>query len=142
MKRSAEGSDETERKVPRREVEPRNVFTITPIDSLYTETLPSFRQPAEIGHFSLDIERMFHDDNHQLKYFHPPRSINFDLRVGYKEYVEKDDDVKEHLDHLLMWVDKHRDKFELPQKSSVENGQASAESSHTSTRYKNWHLLL
>lgn len=135
MKRSAAESEEPERKLRRTEEQPQSVLNITPIDSLYTETLPSFRQPVEIGYFSLDIERKFLDDNHQLKYFHPPHSINFDLTVGYQEYVEKDDDIKENLDHLLMWVDKHRDKFELPRKSSVENGQATAESSQTSTRY-------
>lgn len=135
MKRHSEEAGEIESKVRRTEERPRNVFNVTPIESLHSETLPSFRQPFEVGFFSLDPDRKFHDDNHQLKYFHPPRRINFDLRVGYKDYVEKDDDIKEHLDHLLMWVDKHRDKFELPPKDSVENGQANAATSQPLTRY-------
>lgn len=131
MKRTAEDSGEPESKVPRTEEPPQRVFHVTPIESLHSEVLPSFRKPVEVGCFSLDVNRSFHDDNHQLKYFHPPRTIDFDLRAGYKDYVERDDDVKEHLDHLLMWIDKHREKFELPRKDSVENGQAASSQAFT-----------
>jgi RAT1-interacting protein len=134
MKRHGDFEDEVERKIQRTEERSDNTLAVTPIESLYSEPLPSFRRPVEIGHFSLDVDRKFHDDNHQLKYFCPPHTIKFDLAVGYKDFVARDDDVKERLDHLLMWVDKHKDKFELPKKESVENGQAAASSSSLSTR--------
>ena len=117
--------DEAERKIPRYE-EQRSVLEVTPIERFSTSSLPSFRRPAEIGHFSLDIDRKFHDDSHQLKYFCPPHTIKFDLTLGYKDFIARDEDVKEKLDHLLMWVSKHREKFELSKKESVENGQAAS----------------
>jgi len=131
MKRHAEYDENTERKVRRTEERPRSTLNVTPIESLRSEILPSFRQPVEIGHFSLDVDRKFYDDNHQLKYFCPPHTIKFDLSVGYKDYVERDEDVKERLEHLLMWVDKHRAKFEISRKDSVENGQAASSPRYT-----------
>lgn len=125
MKRRGSFEDQIERKIPRSEERSNNFLDVTPIDRFATGS-PSIRQPFEIGHFSLDIDRKFHDDNHQLKYLCPPHTIEFDLTVGYKDFIARDEDVKEKLDHLLMWVDKHRQKFELPKKESVENGQGAS----------------
>ncbi|EDO29671.1 predicted protein, partial [Nematostella vectensis] len=90
----------------------------------YRSSFPYFRKPSEIGHFSLDVDRKFHDDSHQLKYFCPPHEIHFDLSEGYKEFKARDEDVKEGLGHLLEWISAHREKFALPGEERVENGQA------------------
>lgn len=131
MKRRGSHEDEVERKIPRSEEQRKKFLDVTSVEASATSL--SIRRPAEIGHFSLDIARKFHDDSHQLKYFCPPRTIDFNLTVGYKDFIARDEDVKEKLDHLLMWVDKHREKFELPKKESVENGRE-ASSSKLSTR--------
>ena len=107
---------------------------VSPI-SRFRGDLPFFRQPAELGHFSLDSERNFHDDNRQLRRFRPPHTIDFDLSVGYKDFVARDEEKKERLDHLLMWIQAHKGKFEIahrePKQKAVaeENGHAALASS-------------
>uniref|UniRef100_UPI00358E16F7 decapping and exoribonuclease protein n=1 Tax=Myxine glutinosa TaxID=7769 RepID=UPI00358E16F7 len=39
----------------------------------YTGACPNYRQPAELGCFSLDAQRTFHDDGRLLRHFAPPR---------------------------------------------------------------------
>ncbi|XP_032224638.2 decapping and exoribonuclease protein [Nematostella vectensis] len=112
-----------ERREEAAETEPDKTLAVTPIDS-YRSSFPYFRKPSEIGHFSLDVDRKFHDDSHQLKYFCPPHEIHFDLSEGYKEFKARDEDVKEGLGHLLEWISAHREKFALPGEERVENGQA------------------
>lgn len=130
MKRSSEGfMQETEPKDERvrthttgNEVRTLNV---TPI-SLFRGNYPFFRQPAELGHFSLDSERNFHDDSRQLRLFQPPHKIDFDLSVGYNEFVARNEEKKERLDHLLTWIQAHKVKFEVPHKKAgpEKNGHA------------------
>ena len=78
--------------------------------------LPHFRQPEEIGYFSLDINREFSISKQQLKYYiKPPDSSNvcFDLKKGYSDMVKKDESKSEKIDNLLKWINGNRDKFVL-----------------------------
>ncbi|XP_037544904.1 decapping and exoribonuclease protein [Nematolebias whitei] len=73
---------------------------------LYERGFPLYKQPVEVGCFSLDSQRRFFNDNRQLRYYvEPDKSPNFDLRDGYKDrYVKRDENVKERLDHVLKWI--------------------------------------
>ena len=98
-------------------------FNLHPIHQ-YSGVSPYVRKPIEVGHFSLDGKRSYHDDDSQLRYYVPPVSkrFRFNLREGYNTYIEKDDDVKERLTHLLMWITKHRDVFMLKDQK-MEDGR-------------------
>ncbi|XP_019957361.2 decapping and exoribonuclease protein [Paralichthys olivaceus] len=73
---------------------------------LYERDFPVYKQPVEVGCFSLDAERRFFNDDRQMRYYEgPERSPNFDLRDGYKDrFIKRDDSVKEKLDHILRWI--------------------------------------
>lgn len=115
MKRS---SNETEalqaRKAGKFTSETKSSFSVSPIEA-FCGKLPFYRQPSEVGCFSLDDKRSFHDDKRQLRLFKPPHSINFDLRAGYKDFVKRDEEEKEGLEHLLRWTNRHKEKFEIVQ---------------------------
>ncbi|WAR20952.1 DXO-like protein [Mya arenaria] len=67
-------------------------------------------RPEELGWFSLDINREFHDDTSQRKYFIKPSNydnVRFDLTKGYEEMVKRDEYKDEQLDHLLKWINNH-----------------------------------
>lgn len=85
---------------------------VTPI-SRHQKNFPYFREPAEFGCFSLDGKRQYFDDNHQLKYYDDPKSnrVSYNLRDGYDTCIQKDDDIKERLTHLLKWISINRKKF-------------------------------
>ncbi|KAH3861118.1 decapping and exoribonuclease protein-like [Dreissena polymorpha] len=77
---------------------------------------PHFRQPEEIGYFSLDINREFSISKQQLKYFIKPSDLNnvcFDLKKRYSDMVKKDESKSEKIDNLLKWINGNRDKFVL-----------------------------
>ncbi|XP_074839317.1 decapping and exoribonuclease protein-like [Carettochelys insculpta] len=85
--------------------------------ALYAGPFPFYRQPAEVGHFSLDAQRRYHPDARQLRYFAPPPAGHpeppFDLRHGYRHrYVQRDEDRREGLEHILRWVAGHRDQLQ------------------------------
>lgn len=68
---------------------------------------PFFRKPKEIGKLSIDLQRVFHNDKSQLKFYIPPLDLNhvkFDLRNGYKDFIRKDESVKEYIDNILRWI--------------------------------------
>ncbi|CAB1456912.1 unnamed protein product [Pleuronectes platessa] len=79
---------------------------------LYERDFPVYKQPVEVGSFSLDGERRFFNDARQMRYYEEPeRSPNFDLRDGYKDrFIKRDDSVKEKLDHILRWIIANRTK--------------------------------
>ncbi|KAJ8383986.1 hypothetical protein AAFF_G00212300 [Aldrovandia affinis] len=84
---------------------------------LYERDFPLYKQPLEVGCFSLDSRRRFFNDARQLRYYvAPERKIpNFDLRAGYRErFVRRDDGVKEGLDHILRWILANRAKLQAP----------------------------
>lgn len=80
---------------------------------LYERDFPVYKQPVEIGTFSLDSERRFFNDSRQLRYYvEPDRSPNFNLRDGYRDrFRKRDDSVKEKLDHILRWILANRSKL-------------------------------
>ncbi|XP_055948080.1 decapping and exoribonuclease protein-like [Argiope bruennichi] len=79
----------------------------------YDGRFPPFRKPSEIGYFSLDGEREYHDDNRQLKYIILPRNlknVHMDLNVGYEDAVRKDFGKKEKIDTILTWILYHQEE--------------------------------
>ncbi|KAM9346569.1 decapping and exoribonuclease protein [Symphorus nematophorus] len=79
----------------------------------YERDFPVYKQPVEVGCFSLDSERRFFNDSRQMRYYvEPDRNPNFDLRDGYKDrFIKRDDSVKEKLDHILRWILANRSKL-------------------------------
>lgn len=80
---------------------------------LYERDFPVYKQPVEVGSFSLDSKRRFFNDSRQLRYFvEPGRNPNFNLRDGYKDrFIKRDDSVKEKLDHILRWILANKSKL-------------------------------
>lgn len=80
--------------------------TLSTRRQLYERDFPLYKQPVELGYFSLDSQRRFFNDARQLRYYvEPEKSPNFDLRDGYRDrFVKRDDGVKEKLDHILKWI--------------------------------------
>ncbi|KAM9779920.1 decapping and exoribonuclease protein [Neosynchiropus ocellatus] len=72
----------------------------------YERDFPVYKQPVEVGSFSLDAERRFFNDGRQMRYYvEPDKNPNFNLRDGYRDrFVKRDDSVKERLDHMLRWI--------------------------------------
>lgn len=79
----------------------------------YERDFPVYKQPIEVGCFSLDSERRFFNDSRQMRYYiEPDRNPNFDLRDGYKDrYIKTDESVKEKLDSILRWILANRSKL-------------------------------
>lgn len=80
--------------------------------------LSLLQEVREVGCFSLDEHRAFHDDNRSLSEYAPP-SLGCSLSDGYPDrFVEfpEDQQKTEHLDSLLRWLNVHvQDKgFEFP----------------------------
>ncbi|XP_042196854.1 decapping and exoribonuclease protein isoform X2 [Callorhinchus milii] len=82
----------------------------------YDSSFPDYRQPVEIGCFSLDSYRQFFNDGRQLKCYVEPSSKNpnFNLRDGYKDrYIKRNEHIKEKLDHILKWVLVNKQRFPM-----------------------------
>ena len=80
---------------------------------LYEREFPVYKQPVEVGFFSLDLKRNFFNDSRQLRYYvDPGRNPQLNLRDGYRDrYVKRNDGVKEKLDHILRWILENRAKL-------------------------------
>uniref|UniRef100_A0A3Q0T6P3 Decapping nuclease n=1 Tax=Amphilophus citrinellus TaxID=61819 RepID=A0A3Q0T6P3_AMPCI len=80
--------------------------TLSTRKELYERDFPVYKQPVEVGCFSLDSERRFFNDSRQMRYYvEPDRNPHFDLRDGYRDrFIKRDDSVKERLDHILRWM--------------------------------------
>lgn len=118
MKRHSDESEAVASKKTRQDTSvTKKSFAVSPIEAFHGR-LPFYRQPVEVGCFSLDNNRGFHDDKRQLRYFSPPHNIDFDLRAGYKDFTKRNEDEKEGLEHLLQWVQRHKEKFEIIQSPS------------------------
>lgn len=98
--------------------------TLSTRRDLYEKDFPLYKQPVEVGCFSLDSQRRFFNDSRQLRYYSKPESNpNFDLRDGYKDrYVKRDEHVKEKLDHILKWIVSNKAKVisKDPSKHSLD----------------------
>ena len=101
-----------------------NVFCVRPVEN-FKKKFPYFRQPAEIGALSVDIERVFHDNRDKLREYIPPLSkpIKFDLKRGFDTFIARDEDVPERLDHMLQWINLHRNVFRLPTEEKSDASQ-------------------
>uniref|UniRef100_A0A665USG9 Decapping nuclease n=2 Tax=Echeneis naucrates TaxID=173247 RepID=A0A665USG9_ECHNA len=99
---------------------PANSQSLSTRRELYERDFPLYKQPVEVGCFSLDAQRRFFNDNRQMRYYvEPDRNPNFDLKDGYKDrFVKRDDSVKEKLDHILRWVVANRSKLDSTTASS------------------------
>lgn len=88
--------------------------TMRVLRQLYDRDFPVYKQPVEIGHFSLDSKRNFWSDARQLRYYiEPEKCPNFNLRDGYHDrFVKRDDSIKEKLDHILRWILANRRKLQ------------------------------
>jgi hypothetical protein len=54
-----------------------------------------------------------------MKYFVPPRNshnVQYDLTVGYKDMIRKDECKKEYIDNILNWILLNKTKFQLQSK--------------------------
>lgn len=86
---------------------------------------PSFRMPAEIGGFSLDINRDFHHDRSQLKYFIRPKDfghVHLDLRKGYRSMIKKDESKLTYINDILRWIQQNSKKFAVASQNSGPDG--------------------
>ncbi|XP_049600209.1 decapping and exoribonuclease protein [Syngnathus scovelli] len=92
---------------------PPSPQTLSTSSELYERDFPLYKQPVEVGCFSLDSERRFFNDNRQMRYYvEPEKSPYFDLRQGYRDrYIKRDESVKEKLDHILRWILANRPKL-------------------------------
>ncbi|KAF3700204.1 Decapping and exoribonuclease protein [Channa argus] len=99
---------------------------------LYERDFPLYKQPVEVGCFSLDSERRFFNDSRQMRYYvEPDRNPNFDLRDGYRDrFIKRDDNVKEKLDHMLQWI--------LTNRSKLNASAATASSCALDVDYVTW----
>ncbi|XP_783738.3 decapping and exoribonuclease protein [Strongylocentrotus purpuratus] len=100
-------------------------FPIKPI-SRFNQKFPFFRQPTEVGHFSLDSKRGVHCDARLLKVYCPPadpRRTDFDLRKGYRDYIKRDDDVKERLNNITKWMQENKRLIAAPPTSTSERSE-------------------
>uniref|UniRef100_A0A1A8JGC7 Decapping nuclease n=1 Tax=Nothobranchius kuhntae TaxID=321403 RepID=A0A1A8JGC7_NOTKU len=88
------------------EQNPLTSQTLSTRKELYERDFPLYKQPVEVGCFSLDAQRRFFNDGRQMRYYvEPDKNPNFDLRDGYEDrYVKRDESVKEKLDHILRWI--------------------------------------
>ncbi|XP_062388050.1 decapping and exoribonuclease protein [Sardina pilchardus] len=94
--------------------------TMSVLRQLYDKDFPVYKQPVEIGYFSLDSKRKFWNDARQLRYYvEPEKCPNFNLRDGYHDrFVKRDDSIKEKLDHILRWILANRHKVQSKNETS------------------------
>lgn len=70
----------------------------------------TFREPSNVGEFSLDDRRRFHNDASAKKFYYGVGKVDsgsrveFDLRKGYDTFVKRDESEKEYLDFILRWI--------------------------------------
>lgn len=70
----------------------------------FNQPFPSYRQPVEIGHFSIDGDRKMTRNKTQLKYYSAPKKLNLPLSSGYESCVAKKDHRAEGIKLLLEWI--------------------------------------
>uniref|UniRef100_A0A3P9J385 Decapping nuclease n=1 Tax=Oryzias latipes TaxID=8090 RepID=A0A3P9J385_ORYLA len=98
--------------------------TLSTRKDFYERDFPLYRQPVEVGCFSLDCQRRFFNDGRQMRYYvEPDKNPNFDLKDGYKDrYIRRDENVKEKLDHILRWI--LANKETLKSKGTADSSRA------------------
>ncbi|XDV13873.1 hypothetical protein PO909_002184 [Leuciscus waleckii] len=92
------------------EAQHRPAETLSAHRQLYERNFPLYKQPVEVGFFSLDSHRNFFNDQRKLRYY---------VEDGYtNRFVKRDDGVKEKLDHMLKWILANRDKIKTRDQTS------------------------
>ena len=70
----------------------------------FNQPFPNYRQPVEIGCFSVDGDRKMLRNKSQLKYYSAPKKLNLPLSAGYESFVAKKDAKEEGIKLLLEWI--------------------------------------
>ncbi|KAM4019566.1 decapping and exoribonuclease protein isoform 2-T2 [Anomaloglossus baeobatrachus] len=87
--------------------------------SFYQGSFPFYRLPSELGSFSLDEKRCYHGDARRLRFLSLPAGMEsgaaspgWDVMDGFEDrYVQRDEDEKEGLLHILTWVKENRERL-------------------------------
>ncbi|KAK3082516.1 hypothetical protein FSP39_001210 [Pinctada imbricata] len=93
-----------------------------------------FRKPCEVGNFSLDIDRIFNDGKDMMKYYHKPDkpgNVCFDLKLGYKSMVRKDESKDELLNDILRWIMRNRKCFQTAEDQATITDSKPSRNLHT-----------
>lgn len=91
-------------------------FLIIVPKSKYDKDFPYFRKPSEIGYFSQDSRRQVVFSRQQMRYYivpEDPSDVCFDLKIGYQDYIRKDESKPELLNDLLNWISNHSSVFQI-----------------------------
>lgn len=105
--------------------------------SSHDKAFPYFRRPRILGSFSLDAERKFCHDRHQLKFFNQSRfknssqpgssykRVSWDLNLGVDSAILKDADVRleEGISSMLRWILLNKDSFRVVPPPGTESQQ-------------------
>ncbi|XP_038067147.1 decapping and exoribonuclease protein-like [Patiria miniata] len=94
-------------------------FAVRPTTN-FTGQFPFFSRPRELGHFSLEIDRSFVNDDRHLKHYYPPSKesdLDLDLRQGFETFVKRDDNVKERLNNVMKWIIHNKQHFLKPERT-------------------------
>lgn len=86
----------------------------------FNKPFPSYRQPVEIGCFSIDGDRKLLRNKSQLKYYSAPKKLNLPLSSGYESCIDKKDSREEGIVLLLEWITYNSQCFQ-PQSPSASN---------------------
>lgn len=78
-------------------------FTLERLED-FNQPFPSYRQPLEIGYFSVDTDRKLLRNKSQLKYYSAPKKLQLPLSSGYESCVAKKDSREEGIKLLLEWI--------------------------------------
>ncbi|KAJ2959772.1 hypothetical protein NQZ79_g4790 [Umbelopsis isabellina] len=94
-------------------------FDLHPLGK-YSGDCAVYKQPVELQSFSIDHERTVHFDDRQLKYYYPADLSDADLSVGYEDFIQRDENLKEHIDTLLDALTHYRSKETDPLSSQAD----------------------
>ena len=78
----------------------------------------AYQKPSEVGAFSLDSDRKFHNDRRQMSYYvnpNPPlgkRTFNLSDGYGTKRYIKRDEKNGADLSPMLEWMVANKFKFD------------------------------
>lgn len=106
----------------------------------FNQPFPSYRQPVEIGHFSVNSDRKMVRNKSQLKYYSAPKKLSLPLSAGFDTYVNKKDTRAEGIKLLLEWIT-HNSQCFRPQTATTPNSNKGATNhlpatqQHKSERY-------
>ena len=86
----------------------------------FNQPFPSYRQPVEIGYFSVDGDRKLLRNRSQLKYYSAPKKLHLPLSLGYESCVAKKDANKEGIQLLLEWITYNAQCFQPQSPSAIK----------------------